>query len=196
MKQDQWLTLSQQARACRKCDLGCEFQGADPHVFGSGSLDAKIVFVGDSPDATDLEQRECLSSASKPGRVYDRVLSALGLKREQVYTCNTLICNVPKNDEAAPYQLIWCKDWLLNQLHLIQPQLVVTFGRLATSALLPESKITQDHGRELKSELGSFSVFPLYHPSYIGAYSPPSKREDFKRDLYTLRRLIAERGLA
>jgi uracil-DNA glycosylase family 4 len=193
MKQDQWSVLSEQARACKKCDLGCEFQGSDPHVFGSGNLDARIVFVGDSPDTADLGN-QCLSSASKPGRVYDKVLSSLGLNREQVYTCNALVCNIPKNEEAAPYQLIWCKDWLLKQLALIQPQLVVTFGRVAACALLPDFKITQDHGKELKSELG-LSVFSLYHPAYIGAYSPPSKREDFKRDLYTLRRLITERGL-
>jgi uracil-DNA glycosylase family 4 len=192
MKDKVWGVTAAEARLCNKCDL-CQVE-FEPHVFGSGNLDAKVMFVNDAPTKDDCTTQVCLSDQSKSGKVYNKILVAIGLSRGQVYACNTLVCPVPNNEEAAPYQLLKCKDWLFKQVNLVQPKLIVTLGRMAACSFVSDLKITRDHGKVHTTSLG-IDLYSLYHPSYVGAYSPQNKRDEFKRDVYTLRQLIRERGL-
>lgn len=194
MKQRAWETLAAEARACKKCDLGCEPSEIDPHVFGGGNLDASICFVAGAPDLQEVRQQKCLTSESKGGAVFDRVLKSLGLVRSQAYVCNALICHPPNNKDPEPYQSVRCREYLIKQVSIVRPQLIVSFGKHAADAFLYGFKITKDHGKIQKAGIG-IDVFPLFHFAYIGCYSPPIRREEFKQDLRALFKIINERNL-
>jgi uracil-DNA glycosylase family 4 len=190
-KQDQCQQFREDARSCRKCSLGEDLVDSyDPHVLGQGSLDAKLFFVAETPGLQETIHQRPLTTPGKSGAIYEKLLTSLGLTRNQVYTTNTLICRPPSNREPLPYECLACRPWLVSQLDLVQPKLVVTFGRLAASTFLSDFKITKDHGQVLRSPAFNVDVFPLYHPSYVGCYSPASKREEFKVDVAALKRLL------
>lgn len=192
-KQALYEQLISEMRSCKRCDLGQELnEGLDPHVVGAGSLDARVIFVAEAPGKQEVLHGRCLTPPGKSGVVYEKCLSMLGLTRDQVYTTNTVCCRPPNNRDPEAYECLKCRPFLERQIQLIQPKLVVSFGRFAAQSFLLDFKITRDHGKLLYSKTYNTQVFPLYHPAYIACYSPKSKREEFKQDLLTLKRLILE----
>jgi len=191
MKLKVYEELRQTALNCKKCDLGCDkVDDQDPHVFGEGNLNSKIVFIAEAPGKQETIFKHPLIPPGKSGLIYERVLSGLGLTREQVYTCNTIVCRPERNADPLPYQSLACRSFLDAQLGLIQPKLIITFGRFAALTFLSDFKITRDHGKIQRCDRYNADIFALYHPAYVSVYAPQNKKEEFKQDLKYLKTII------
>lgn len=194
MKLKVYQEMVKEIETCTKCDLGCNnpLDGQDPHVVGQGNLDSKIIFMAEAPGLQETVYRRPLTSPGKSGIIYEKILGYLDLKREEVYTTNTVLCRPPNNSDPLPYQVFKCSFYLDRQIQLINPKLIVTFGRFAANSFLNNFKITRDHGKLFKSEKYKIDIYPLYHPAYIGAYAPADKRLEFKQDIKNLKRIIKQ----
>lgn len=192
MKLKIYQELSEEVLSCKKCDLGCNasLDGHDPHVMGQGDLDSKVMFIAEAPGFQETVHKRPLTPPGKSGLIYEKVLAHLGVDRSKVYTTNTVLCRPPDNADPLPYQVFHCSSYLDRQIQLINPKLIVTFGRFAALSFLTNFKITVDHGKVRKSEKYNVDIFPLYHPAYVGAYAPADKRLEFKQDLNKLKGII------
>lgn len=189
-----WGQWAAEAKKCTKCDLGCEksLDGFDPHVVGQGNIDSDIIFMAEAPGLQETKFGRPLTPPGTSGKLYEKMLKALGLTREEVYTTNTVLCRPPKNRDPELWEVHKCKVHLEKQLEIVQPKLVVTFGRFAAQVLLGNFKITKEHGVLRKSEQFNVDVFPLYHPAYVAAYAPKEKKEEFKADVKILKEILKE----
>jgi len=178
--------------SCQRCDLGScgPVDGQDPHVVGQGSIDADIMFVAEAPGEQETIYRRPLTAEGKSGKLYERTLDFLELTRDQVFTTNVVACRPPDNRDPENWEVSRCRPLFERQLELVNPKLVVTFGRFAAQTFLNNIKITKDHGIIKRSEKYSVDVFPLCHPAYLQAYAPYKQRQGFKKDLKVLRSII------
>jgi len=176
---------------CTSCGLGEGLiDGQNPHVVGGGNLSAKIMFIAEAPGEKETIHRRPLTPPGKSGIIYEKVLAGIGLTRDDVYTTNVVACRPPGNRDPDVHEVHRCKPFFQRQLELIQPELIVTFGRFAASALLGNIKITKDRGQIHRSSTFNVDVFPMYHPAYVGAYANAEKRLEFKRDVKYLKNLV------
>jgi len=192
-KNKDYEALCKEIVKCSKCDLGCEkcVEGHDPHVVGQGNLNAKLMFIAEAPGLQETVFHRPLTPPGTSGKVYEKILSALDLTREDVYTTNVVLCRPPKNRDPELWEIHKCRNYLKRQIEIVQPKLVVTFGRFAAQAFINDFKITRDHGKLKKSEVFSVNVFPVYHPAYIAAYATEDKRQEFKEDIKTLKNILS-----
>jgi len=164
-------------------------------VFGEGNTDASIVLVGEAPG--EKETKYVRPFAGAAGKNLDEFLDVLNLKREEIYITNTVkfrpfkvnpktgrLSNRPPNKD----EIKLCLPFLLRQLDVIKPSVVVTLGNVPLKALLGDSKasIGEMHGTPIK--IKDFYVFPLYHPASI-IYNAGLK-EVYREDLLKLREFI------
>ena len=155
---------------CKKCKL---WHGRTKLVFGEGSPDARLVFVGEGPGRDeDLVGRPFVGEA---GKLLTRIINAMGLTREEVYICNVVKCRPPKNRDPEADEIETCLPFLKEQLNLIRPQVICTLGRIAAQALLgKEFKITHERGRW--HSFMDIPLMPTYHPAYL-LRNPSAKRQ-------------------
>ncbi|TAK96361.1 uracil-DNA glycosylase, partial [Patescibacteria group bacterium] len=113
-------------------------------------------------------------------------LAIINLKRENVYIANVVKCRPPQNRDPLPEEVSVCWPWLLEQIKIIQPKLIVTLGRHSMERFLPNQKISAVHGKAMRREIdgiGKQVFYTLYHPA--AALYNGSMREilikDFKR---------------
>lgn len=175
---------------CCKCGLASERTNAVP---GEGNPNARLVFVGEGPGAEeDAQGRPFVGRA---GKLLDSIISAMGLKRSDVYIGNILKCRPPGNRDPRPDEIISCLPYLQNQLELINPEIIVALGAHAARTLLETNKpIGQLRGRfhEYCPGLGQKQIkfMPTYHPAYLlRNYSQENRRkvwEDMKKVLTEL----------
>lgn len=141
-------------------------------VFGEGTPQARLVFVGEGPGKEeDLEGKPFVGEA---GRLLTRIIHAMGLTREEVYICNVVKCRPPNNRDPEEDEIRTCIPFLRKQLDLIRPQVICALGRVAARGLLEkEIKITQERGKWQSYE--GIPVMPTYHPAYL-IRNPSAKR--------------------
>jgi uracil-DNA glycosylase family 4 len=155
---------------CRRCKL-C--QGRTKLVFGEGSPEARLVFVGEGPGRE--EDLAGLPFVGEAGKLLTRIVTAMGLTREQVYICNVVKCRPPKNRDPEEDEVEACLPFLKEQLNLIKPQVVCTLGRVAGQTLLGrEFKITR--GRGSWYTFMDTPLMPTFHPAYL-LRNPSAKRQ-------------------
>lgn len=139
--------------------------GATQLVMGDGNPDADIVFIGEAPGQKEDEQGIPFVGAA--GKFLNEMLAAAGLKREDVYITNIVKYRPPNNRDPEPEEK--CEFWpyLMRQLEIIQPKVVITLGRHSGAAFIPDLVISRDHGhaRTVKYHDYEFLVIPLYHPA-------------------------------
>src|ERR687885_1920309 len=141
-----------QASACTRCPQLAAARRTV--VFGNGNADADLMFVGEAPGAREDEQG--LPFVGQAGRLLDRLLADIGLRRSDVFVCNTLKCRPPGNRDPLPQEIDNCQDYLLRQLELIRPRVVCTLGNFATKLLRGEpTGITRLHGSEELRTIGA-----------------------------------------
>ena len=174
---------------CRRCPL---WRRATHAVPGEGNPNAAVMVVGEGPGRQeDLCGRPFVGRA---GRLLEQLLAHAGLRREDVY-----ITNIVKHRAAAhtvsghdrppsAHEIKACRPWLLEQVDLIRPTVIVTLGRHALAAFLPHAAIGDCHGRPQAG--AGCTILPLYHPSY--ALHNPGVRPLLFRDILALKRLAAE----
>ena len=154
---------------CTKCRLA---QGRTQVVFGSGSADADLMFVGEAPGFH--EDRQGLPFVGQAGKLLEKLLAQIGMTRADVYIANVLKCRPPGNRDPQPDEIEACESHLFRQIELIQPTVVATLGNFATKLLSGRPLgITKVHGQEQETTIGTRSVllYPLYHPA-AALYTP------------------------
>lgn len=130
-------------------------------VFGDGSSDADIVFIGEAPGKNeDLKGVPFIGSA---GKFLDEMLGLISLKRHDIYITNIVKYRPPENRDPLPEEKSAFLPYLESQLEVIQPKLVVTLGRHSLNCFLPDLQIGQVHG-QLQSYKGR-NFLPLFHPA-------------------------------
>ncbi len=130
-------------------------------VMGEGNLDADIVFIGEAPGKNEDEQGRPFVGAA--GKFLDEMLAEAGLKRKEVYITNIVKYRPPNNRDPEPDEKEAFWPYLLRQLKVINPKLVVTLGRHSMEYFLPSQKISQIHGQPKRN--GDLVVMPLFHPA-------------------------------
>ena len=156
--------------SCRDCRL-CETRKTV--VFGEGDPAARLVFVGEGPGETEDEVgRPFVGNA---GELLDRMIGAIGLKREQVYILNVVKCRPPGDRTPETEEVAACAPYLKAQLAQLRPEVIVALGVTAAQALLGrEVSIAQERGKI--SQYQGIPLMPTFHPSYL-LRNPPAKRE-------------------
>jgi DNA polymerase len=151
--------LYEEMRDCQKCSL-CKSR--TNLVFGAGNEKAEIVFVGEAPGY--YEDKEGKPFVGQAGKLLDKLLDSIGLKREDVYIANVLKCRPPENRNPLPQEIETCKPYLFKQIEIIKPRVVCTLGNFATQTIL-EKKIGITKVRGEPVPVRNFFVFPLFHPA-------------------------------
>jgi len=172
----------QHVKHCTKCPL---HRTRTNTVFGTGDPAARLVFVGEAPGADEDAQGEPF--VGRAGKLLDRMIAAMGLQREQVYICNILKCRPPGNRTPAASEVVACLPYLLEQLEIIAPQVIVALGAPASQALLQTNRsIGQLRGRF--HDYRGVKLMPTFHPAYL-LRSPGEKRkawDDLKKVMAVL----------
>jgi uracil-DNA glycosylase len=181
---------------CIRCALA---QGRTQVVFGSGSPDADLMFVGEAPGFH--EDQQGVPFVGQAGKLLDKLLGGIGLTRADVFVANVLKCRPPGNRDPLPEEIAACEPHLFRQIELIQPTLVATLGNFATKLLSGKpAGITKVHGYEQEVTLGPRTVllYPLFHPA-AALYTPSMLKvleEDFARIPAILERAVDEPATA
>jgi uracil-DNA glycosylase len=136
-------------------------QEATQLVFGDGSPDADIVFIGEAPGKNEDQQGKPFVGAA--GKFLNEMLAGIGLKREDVYITNIVKYRPPNNRDPLPEEKQAFLPFLRTQLEVIKPKLVITLGRHSMDSLLPGLRISQVHGQP-KRYHGQV-ILPLFHPA-------------------------------
>lgn len=165
-----WTELETAVRACTKCPLHAT---RTQTVFGVGNRHARWMFIGEAPGADEDRQGEPF--VGRAGQLLNAMLFAMGLKREEVYIANVLKCRPPGNRDPQPEEVAQCEPYLLRQIDLIRPALIIALGRHAAHSLLKtEVPLARLRGQRL-----SYHGTPLivtYHPAYL-LRNPADKRK-------------------
>jgi uracil-DNA glycosylase family 4 len=163
---------------CVRCKL--HRLGRTQIVFGVGNPQADLMFVGEAPGADEDIQGEPF--VGRAGQLLTKIIEAIGLKREDVYIANVLKCRPPGNRNPEPDEVEQCEPFLLRQIDVIRPKVIVALGKFAAQCLLKTNDpITRLRGREYKYR--NAILMPTYHPAYL-LRTPSAKREvweDMKR---------------
>ena len=160
---------------CKRCRL-CERR--TNIVFGDGSGKAELVFIGEGPGHD--EDVQGLPFVGRAGKLLTQMIEAMGLQRRDVYICNVVKCRPPENRAPEKDEIAICSPFLLRQLDVIQPKVIVCLGAVALKALLgAERGITHLRGQWL--EYRGTRLMPTYHPAYL--LRNPSAKGDVWKDL-------------
>jgi DNA polymerase len=147
--------------ACTRCRLS---EGRMTIVFGEGNPKAKVVFVGEGPGAE--EDKSGRPFVGRAGELLTKMIEAMGLRREDVYICNIVKCRPPGNRDPGLDEVAACRPFLDRQLRSIQPRVIVTLGKPASSTLLGRA-IAITRARGIWQEWEGIPVMPTYHPAYV-----------------------------
>lgn len=169
---------------CQRCKLS---RGRTNLVFGEGSPQARLMFVGEAPGAEeDLQGRPFVGEA---GQLLNRMLHKLGLRREEVYITNVVKSRPPGNRDPEADEVEACLPFLIKQIESIQPLVIVTLGRIATQSLLnTKDPITKLRGKWQKFQ--GIRVMPTFHPSYL--LRSPKERLKTWEDMQRVMEYLAE----
>lgn len=144
---------------CRKCPLA---KGRTQVVFGVGSENADLMFIGEAPGYYEDQQGEPFVGAA--GQLLDKLLASIGLTRNEVYIANIIKCRPPQNRDPLPEEVEACKPYLYKQIEMIAPKIICTLGNHATRVLLNKNvSISRVHGRKFGGN--NYYIFPIYHPA-------------------------------
>lgn len=134
-------------------------------VMGDGNLDADIVFIGEAPGKN--EDLQGLPFVGAAGKFLNEMLAAAGMERSDVYITNIVKYRPPNNRDPLPEEKAAFWPYLLKQLQIINPKVVITLGRHSMEYFLPGMKIGQIHGEPKRIQFGDHKIviMPLFHPA-------------------------------
>lgn len=191
-------SIRERVCACVKCAHLASFRTQT--VFGIGNPDAEIMFVGEAPGADEDRQGEPF--VGRAGQLLTKIIKAMGFAREDVYIANILKCrpDMPAgsfgNRAPTPAEMQMCRPYLVEQIKVIQPKVMIALGAVAVEGLLG----TRGTMRELRGRWHSYEGTPLmitYHPAYLLRNQAPSEKrkvwEDMMLVLERLEKPISEK---
>ena len=157
-------------------------------VMGDGNVDADIVFIGEAPGKNEDEQGIPFVGAA--GKFLDTMLETINLKRTDIYITNIVKYRPPNNRDPLPEEKSTFWPYLVRQLDVINPKIVVTLGRHSMEYFLPGQKISLIHGQPKRVQFGErkLVVMPLYHPA--AALYNGGMRQTLNEDFMKLPKLI------
>lgn len=176
------------AASIAACDLCRLANGRTQVVFGTGDPRARLMFIGEGPGRDeDLKGEPFVGRA---GELLTDIIKAMKLRREQVYIANAVKCRPPENRNPEPDELDACRPYLLRQIDLIRPEVIVTLGRFGLQTLF-ERPIAISSVRGQWMEWRDIRVMPTYHPAYL--LRNPAAKKDVWSDM---KKVMAELGIA
>ena len=166
-------TLQATCLSCQKCGL-C--QTRTHVVFGMGSPNAEVMFIGEAPGRTEDEQG--LPFVGRSGQLLDKYLFAIDLDRtKNCYIANIVKCRPPQNRDPQPAESEACMPWLREQFRLLKPKIVVCLGRIAAQRMIRKDfSVTKEHGQLY--EKGGILFMGTFHPAAL-LRSPQNKPAAF-----------------
>lgn len=186
-REDLLAELEKQVSVCTKCGLS---RDRTQTVFGQGNPKAQLVFVGEAPGAE--EDRQGLAFIGRAGQLLTRIVEAMGLRREDVFICNVLKCRPPGNRDPEMSEIISCEPYLLRQLELIRPEVMVALGRVAIQTLLRDkTPISRIRGKW--HDYHGIPLMPTFHPAYL-LRNPAEKRRVWEDMQEVMRKLGIQPG--
>jgi uracil-DNA glycosylase family 4 len=170
---------------CTRCPLA--YAGRRKIVFADGDPNARLMFVGEGPGAD--EDTQGLPFVGKAGQLLNNMIGAMGLKREEVYIANIVKCRPPANRVPEPVEANTCSQFLLRQIDVVQPEVIVALGATAAMYLLGvKQSLVSLRGKWHSCRGAKLAV--TYHPAFL-LRDPRQKGEAWK----DLQRVMAEMGL-
>jgi uracil-DNA glycosylase len=180
-----WPELQQQVGACKACPL-CEQR--KQAVFGVGDQNPDWLFIGEGPGAEEDTKGEPF--VGQAGQLLDNMLAALDISRgNKVYIGNAVKCRPPGNRTPEAAEIAACRPYLIRQIALLKPKIIVLLGKVAVHSLLHEDK-TLASMRGTRFEFAGIPVVVTYHPAYL-LRNLPDKAKAWE-DLVFARRLLRE----
>ena len=197
-KADLLVPVRERVRVCTKCPHLASSRTQT--VFGVGSPDAELMFIGEAPGVDEDKQGEPF--VGRAGQLLTRIIETMGLAREKVYIANILKCRPDTspgsfgNRPPTPREMQTCRPYLVEQIDIIRPKVLVALGAVAVEGLLG----TRGTMRELRGRWHSYNGTPLmitYHPAYLLRNQAPSEKrkvwEDMLQVLERLEKPITEK---
>lgn len=180
--------VAEEVRACKRCGL-CEQR--IQAVPGDGNRRAKLMFIGEGPG--EEEDKQGLPFVGPAGKLLTQMIRAMGLERSEVFITNVVKCRPPGNRTPRPSEIAACLPYLVRQVRLIRPEVIVTLGRPAVSGLLgTDEAMGRLRGRWREYE--GARVLPTYHPAYL--LRAPGQKGLVWSDLKEVIRFLIQRGVA
>jgi uracil-DNA glycosylase len=175
--------VKNEASRCQKCPLGKMRKNV---VFGSGNMNAKLMFIGEAPG--NDEDIQGLPFVGEAGKLLTKIIEAMGIKREEVYICNILKCRPPQNRNPLPEEISVCINYLYTQIDEIRPKVICGLGKFSSQTLLnTQTPISKLRGSWHKYR--GMRFMPTYHPAYL-LRNPQDKKlvwEDMKKIMEALK---------
>jgi DNA polymerase len=157
--------LKQQYHTCSKCTELCKSR--TQVVFGNGSYNSKILFIGEAPGAT--EDKEGIPFCGASGKVLTELLNSVGLSREDIFITNTILCRPQDNRNPAKNEVANCRERLDKLIEFMQPKVIVTIGNFATERIIGKTGITSLRGKVHNIIIANteIKVVPVVHPANL-----------------------------
>jgi DNA polymerase len=169
--------FKEKALKCERCNL----RGTCTQVvMGEGSLDHKIMFIGEGPGAS--EDKKGRPFVGRAGRLLDKILESVNIKRNNIYITNIVKCRPPENRNPTDKEMKACSPILKTEMKYINPKVIVPLGSVASQYLIDSStKITKDRGKWYNK--GNLYFLPTFHPAYLLRNADKKKPvwKDFKK---------------
>jgi len=169
--------LQARVQSCKKCNLHIS---RERPVFGSGDLNSDIVIIGEAPG--EQEDIQGMPFVGRSGEFLNQRILEIGLRREHVYICNIIKCRPPKNRDPSTEEVTLCSDYLIEQLNILKPKVIITLGKFSGQFVTGQHQIPISRLRGCWFEYNGISVMPTFHPAYClrNSQSTHYVKEDFK----------------
>lgn len=175
---DEWKSLEEEIRGCRKCRLANSRTNPVP---GEGNKGSRVMFVGEAPGRKEDESGRPFVGPA--GQLLTELIEKIGVKREDVYITNVVKCRPPNNRDPMDDEIEACLPYLLRQIKLINPSVIVALGRHSARTLfslmgLEFNSMRAQHGKPVKGRIEGVEVIviPTFHPA-SALYNPQLKSE-------------------
>ncbi len=170
-----WERLLEATGSCIKCPLCQERKRI---VFGDGTMDTKLFFVGEAPGAEEDEQG--VPFVGKAGQLLTKIFEAAGIDRKEIFITNVVKCRPPGNRVPSIEEMLACEDFLRSQIALVNPSIIVCLGATPTKWILKTTEsISRIRGKWF--DWKGIKVMPMFHPSFL--LRNQSKKKGSPREL-------------
>jgi DNA polymerase len=181
-----WEPLMDAVSACRACAL---HETRTQAVFGVGRRNASLMIIGEAPGAEEDRQGEPF--VGRAGQLLNRMLEAIGLHREEVFIANIVKCRPPGNRDPQREEASQCRGYLLRQIELVDPDVILSVGRVSAHNLLGcEDNVGRLRGKVHRLEPGGTPLIVTYHPAYL--LRRPEEKAKAWSDLQSVARVLRE----
>jgi len=165
------IQLQKECLECRKCSIGGQIINNHPSNVFSNMNPTPIMVIGQNPGKEETEQHEPFVGVS--GKNFNQIMEkTIGLKRNKFYISNCIRCYTPSNRQPTPEELENCQTFLIREMQIVKPVIIITLGAHALKQLTGLKEIMKHHGQTVFSNKFQQNVFPMIHPSPINLNNP------------------------